>query len=63
MELFRIMNNNTRVHFWSNTEPFTSVIVWDIIVSLTKVVFISNSGNVTIIINYFESVLLSVCFL
>jgi hypothetical protein len=21
MELFKIMNNNTRVHFWSNTEP------------------------------------------
>ena len=62
MGLFRITNNNTRVHFWSNTEPFTSVIVWDIIVSLTKVVFISNSGNV-IIIYYFESVLLSICFL
>lgn len=62
MELFRITNNNTRVHFWSNNEPFTSVIVWDIIVSLTKVVFISNNENV-IIIYYFESVLLSICFL
>jgi len=62
MELFRITNNNTRVHFWSNNEPFTSVIVWDIIVSLNKSSIISNSGNV-IIIHYFESVLLSVCFL
>lgn len=51
------MNNNTTVHFLFNTEPFTSVIVWDITVSLTKVVFISNIGNV-IIIYYFESVLL-----
>jgi len=62
MELFRIMNNNTTVHFLFNNKSFTSVIVWDITVSLTKVVFISNSGNV-IIIYYSESVLLSICFL
>jgi len=55
------MNNTTTVHFLFNTEPFTSLIVWDITVSLTKVVFISNIGNV--IIYYFESVLFSICFL
>jgi hypothetical protein len=55
------MNINIGIHFSSNTYPFTSVIVWDIIVALTKVVLISSSGNV--IIHYSETVLLSNHFL
>jgi len=54
-------NNNTTVHFLFSNKPFTSVIVWDIIVSLTKGVLISNCGNV-IIIHYFNSMLLSIYF-